>query len=182
MVLDGKTLNYEVVINKALKTSRLSVKSNKLIALHVPKLSYGFQPEAIIFQHKAWVLKQLARQPKRVLSENHEVPSVGKAELLRLISSELDMIYTQHPTVFNHKHLKLLIKNHKSLWGSCTTRRTLNFNAKLGYLPANLRHYIIVHEVCHLVELNHGKKFWELVASILPEYHHLRKELKGYAI
>jgi predicted metal-dependent hydrolase len=55
----------------------------------------------------------------------------------------------------------------------------LNFNYKILFLPAHLSDYIIVHELCHLAELNHGKKFWDLVAQQIPEYRNVVSELRA---
>jgi predicted metal-dependent hydrolase len=53
----------------------------------------------------------------------------------------------------------------------------LNFNYKIALLPAHLVDYIIVHELCHLGQMNHSAKFWELVSKTTPNYLALRKEL-----
>lgn len=74
---------------------------------------------------------------------------------------------------------KVFIKNHKSRWGSCSSRGNLNFNYRLLFLPPHLVDYVIVHELCHLQEMNHSKKFWELVALAFPNYKALRKELRA---
>lgn len=74
---------------------------------------------------------------------------------------------------------KIFIKNQLSRWGSCSKNKNLNFNFKLLYLPIELADYVIVHELCHLIELNHSKDFWTLVSEILPQYKALRKRLKN---
>ena len=73
---------------------------------------------------------------------------------------------------------RVSIRNQRRCWGSCTSLKNLNFNYKLLLLPPHLRDYIIVHELCHLKELNHSQAFWDLVAEQLPEYRFLVKELK----
>jgi len=73
---------------------------------------------------------------------------------------------------------KVAIRNQKRSWGSCSSLGNLNFSYKLLFLPTCLRDYIIVHELCHLKEMNHGPKFWAEVALVMPEYKQYVKELR----
>lgn len=73
---------------------------------------------------------------------------------------------------------RVFIKNHKSRWGSCSSKGNLNFNYKILRLPSFAADYIIVHELCHLHEFNHSPKFWELVSQSFPEYGKARRLLR----
>jgi len=79
---------------------------------------------------------------------------------------------------YKFKINKVFIKNQKSRWGSCSSKGNLNFNYKIIYLRPELADYLIVHELCHLGELNHSKKFWALVEKTIPNYVKINKELK----
>jgi len=75
---------------------------------------------------------------------------------------------------------KVFIRNQKTRWGSCSGKRNLSFNYKLLFLPENLRDYIIIHELCHLKEMNHSKNFWTLVSTRVPDYKALRRQIRLY--
>ncbi len=77
---------------------------------------------------------------------------------------------------------KIAIRNTKSRWGSCSSKKNLNFSYRLSLLPSHLSDYIVAHELCHLQEFNHGQNFWNLVALEMPEYHLHREELKKYSL
>ena len=79
---------------------------------------------------------------------------------------------------YGYSYNRVAIRNQKTCWGSCTAKKNLNFSYKLMFLPPHLMDYIIVHELCHLAELNHGKKFWSLVLQTIPEYKKYIKELR----
>ncbi len=69
-------------------------------------------------------------------------------------------------------------KNQKTRWGSSSLKKNLNFNWRLVMAPKKLIEYIVTHELIHLIEDNHSKKFWVKLANILPDYKERAKELK----
>lgn len=73
---------------------------------------------------------------------------------------------------------KIFVRNQKTRWGSCSSRGNLSFNWQIIKLPEHMANYIIVHEICHLRELNHSKKFWDLVALVAPRYKEIRKLIR----
>ena len=79
---------------------------------------------------------------------------------------------------YNFEINHVSIKNTSTRWGSCSSMGNLNFNYKIIYLRPQLADYLIVHELCHLGELNHSKRFWELVAKTIPDYVNINKELR----
>lgn len=66
------------------------------------------------------------------------------------------------------------IKDQKTRWGSCSTLGNINYNWRIIMAPAGVIDYLVVHELCHLRELNHSQKFWTLVESVLPNYKEKR--------
>ena len=91
------------------------------------------------------------------------------AERLPIISRKLDLQYN-----------KVSIKSHTCRWGSCSKKRNLNFNLLLAAVPIKVIDYVLTHELIHLIELNHSKRFWSLVASAYPEYKKYREWLNRY--
>ena len=80
-------------------------------------------------------------------------------------------------TLYGYKWGRIAIKDHKSRWGSCSKKGNLNFNYRVVLLPPHLADYIVVHELCHLGELNHSPRFWALVERALPDWRARRAEL-----
>ncbi len=70
-------------------------------------------------------------------------------------------------------------RSQKTRWGSCSSDRNINLNVKLLFLPRHQVRYVIIHELCHTVHLNHSALFWNLVKQHEPDYKILRHELKN---
>ncbi len=96
-----------------------------------------------------------------------EGTSVVKREV-EPIAKELEVTYKE-----------INLKNVKTLWGSCTPKKRLNFNWKIVLAPFPVFRYVIIHEVCHLKIPGHSKEFWSLVEILDPDYKKHRKWLKN---
>jgi predicted metal-dependent hydrolase len=70
------------------------------------------------------------------------------------------------------------VKLARTRWGSCSSRGGLSFNCRLSMLSGDVARYIVVHELCHLKQMNHGPRFWDEVRSALPEAASLRRLLR----
>ncbi len=82
--------------------------------------------------------------------------------------------------LYGFDYKRIAIKNQRRAWGSCSAKGNLNFSYKLLFLPECLRDYIVVHELCHLRELNHKAAFWQEVFTIMPDYEVRLKLLRQH--
>lgn len=83
---------------------------------------------------------------------------------------------------FDIKPSKVIIKDQQKRWGSCTLRKELLFNWKCIMAPSPVLDYIVVHEMCHLLHMNHSKEFWNQVKRVLPDYEDRKAWLKNNGI
>lgn len=84
--------------------------------------------------------------------------------------------------IYQVEYFRVSIRDQRSRWGSCSKKGNLNFNYRLIHLPPELCDYVIVHELCHLIEFNHSEKFWDQVAKTFPNYRELRMRLKKFKL
>jgi predicted metal-dependent hydrolase len=80
------------------------------------------------------------------------------------------------------KYSRVSIRNQRSRWGSCSSKKNLNFNYRVLDLSPELRDYVIAHELCHLKELHHGQAFWELLAKVIPNVHECNRKTRSMKI
>ena len=73
---------------------------------------------------------------------------------------------------------KVRIKDIKYAWGSCSSKRNITINLKLATKEEKVIEYVVLHEMCHLREMNHSKKFWDLVKENMNDYKVYKKKLK----
>ncbi len=98
------------------------------------------------------------------------------AEANEILPGKLKIMAKKHG--FKYKSLK--IKNTKSRWGSCSHDNDISLSLHMMRLPEHLMDYIILHELCHIKEKNHGKGFWALLEKLSGNAKGLRKELRNY--
>jgi predicted metal-dependent hydrolase len=75
---------------------------------------------------------------------------------------------------------RVTLRNQKTRWGSCSSAGNLNFNWRLIMAPIEVIDYVVVHELCHLKEMNHSRRFWDLIAETIPDFRAHRKWLKEH--
>lgn len=167
-------INYEVIPRKV-KYWRLEIKEGKLCII-APE---GFNNhEKIIEKHKKWIYrkfmqyeisKEEAREKRLDFKRNKERFKEMVQEFIYKFSSELNVSVN-----------RIYFKKMKTRWGSCSSKNNISINKYLIYLPENLIEYLVFHEVAHLIELNHSKRFWAIIQSKFPNYKEIERELSIY--
>ena len=110
---------------------------------------------------------------------NHEAVVRKLKEWLRLQVRVSLFPVAQKLADKHHMQLRsLLVKSQRTRWASCSAQRNLSLNTKLLFLPPSLVRYVLIHELCHTVYMNHSNAFWRLVASHEPDYKVLDQALR----
>lgn len=183
-------IEYTIKESDRAQNIRLSVYADKGVLVTIPAKNYSFQKyilyrkvEKFVQAKAAWILAALKKFEERSKRPGAEIvikSSKKDYKKYKEIARELvkAKLY-KFNKFYNFTFHKIAIRNQKSRWGSCSKKGNLNFNYKIALLPDNLANYLIVHELCHLKEFNHGKNFWSLVEQTIPDYKDLRKRLKN---
>jgi hypothetical protein len=154
------------------------------VVVTVPRWVPGFVVERFVREHADWItgttnsLQKKSREIIRLPTTVAKSFKLYKENTRTLVEKRL----THIASLYGVKFGRISIRNQKSRWGSCSKRGNLNFNFKIFFLSKELQDYIVVHEVCHLLQFNHSKKFWDLVGWSIPDYKNLRKRLKNIRV
>ena len=169
------------IIYSQRKSMSLQVLDTGEVIARVPRHMSERRVQAFIEAHEAWIERALAKARQRrentVYMTQQDVEELREQAKKYLIprTYELAARMKVHPQ-------NVTIRNQKTRWGSCSARQTLSLNCQLMVLPEDVRDYVIIHELCHLVHFNHSPAFWELVRTYVPNVAAYRKRLRDYII
>lgn len=173
-------IRYEIVKHRLAKRVRITVKPGGEVKVTVPWWTPKLAGEHFLKQNWEWVVRKVTQmakiKPIKTVRHTKKQIAVFRLQARNIVEQRLEFFNRYYNFRFN----KITIRNQKTRWGSCSTDRNLNFNYRIATLPQNLADYLVVHELCHLKEMNHSSRFWELVKKTIPDYKKLRKELRGY--
>lgn len=150
-----------------------------VVAVHPENI--GLSRILSIIENKiGWIKEKVdffnSKQDIAIFKGNKREYLKNKSEALELVKIKVEY-FNQF---YNFNYNKVFIKNQKTRWGSCSAKKNLNFNYKIIFLPKELQDYLIVHELCHLKEFNHSKKFWDLVRLKIPNLDNVSKMLRKH--
>lgn len=165
--------------NLRLQTQALTEKKGILYLGREYPLQLEIDPGRTNFEVKLEVDKIIVRTP---VSDRSIIKEVLEAWYRKQAREQITERIACYEDRIARVPGRVCIKTQKCRWGSCSTLGNLNFNWRLVMAPARVIDYVVVHELCHLLELNHSRKFWDLVAQFIPEYKESKEWLKKNAV
>lgn len=143
----------------------LTVPWGEQVVLTVPANMPDGEIEAVLASHQDWIARERAAQAPRLRLRSGRVSEAdARAAARELVTMVLD----EEAAALGVNYGRVEIRDQRTRWGSCSTTGTLSFNWRLALAPPEVLDYIVVHEICHLVEHNHGPRFWALVEGRRP--------------
>jgi len=127
-----------------------------------------------------WILGTYRKIEKRNQSLSH-YPKLTDADIRSLTQKAKAYIpkrVAYYAPIIGVTCSRISIRNQTTRWGSCSSKGNLNFNCKLMLTPDEIIDYVVVHELCHRIHMNHSPAFWAEVERIIPDYKNRRRWLK----
>lgn len=179
IILHHREIKYRLKKSPRARRMRIAVYSGAGVVVTLPAGMKESLAAKFLSAKAAWLLDKISYFKKNgqqiFIRGGSGDYQKNKQAAMKLAAERVNYFNRIYQLKFN----KITVKRQKTRWGSCSKKGNLNFNYKILFLPAAAADYIIVHELCHLKEFNHSKKFWDLVAAAAPDYLKLRKELRA---
>jgi hypothetical protein len=176
--IKNEEIIYTLCKSRRAKNICLTVNSRAEVTLSLPWLIPERFGTSFLTKKAEWLLKKI----EFYRSRENPIPCSDAGDYVKYKTLALDIAQkkiARFNAFYGYTINKISIRNQRTRWGSCSRNGNLNFSYRIIYLPEESSDYIIVHELCHLGEFNHSKRFWNLVAKIVPDYKKVRKKIRG---
>ncbi len=188
-------MDYELIRSKR-KTISIEITPECRVVVRAPKWAAKAEIQEFVMSKEKWIRKHLSEMARRhaELEESRAKKGILTDAEIRNLSKLAKVDLTERvnywsPIVLNPDGeqisffdflgqvgrktpavSRVTIRHQKTRWGSCSRKGNLNFNCLLMLAPEEVRDYVVVHELCHLLHMDHSLEFWEEVERVLPEY------------
>ncbi len=177
--------DYKIVRSRR-RTAVIEITEDLRVIVRVPYTMPDERVRRMVREKQSIIDMKLARMRERLDKQyaafGEEVP-ITQSEIRELAAQarrEIPPRVEHFAGIMGIHYGRITIRNQATLWGSCSAKGNLNFNCLLMLCPAEVRDYVIVHELCHRKEMNHSPRFWAEVGGVLPDYRLQRSWLKEY--
>lgn len=175
--LEGKLISYPALAD------------GELIHCYDQRFMLHFASDAKLKSPRVNIQSQAIKVNHPTIEHSSQLPELFmlthrklRASLAKHFAEKLctDIELLNGHTLNQRQPIKIAWREQRTRWGSCSQNGHLSFSNRLLFLPSSLREYVFLHELCHLRELNHSRRFWTLLSDYMPDYEARRQLLKRY--
>ena len=169
-------MDYEIIYSKR-RTVAIKIENGTVI-VKAPKGMSKNDIKAIVLKHRDWIEKAITREK----SKREKYADLNKEEIKLLKKQaryELTSLCEHYAKIMNLTFNRITITSAKKRFGSCSSEKNISFSYLLMLYPKEAMEYVVVHELAHLVEMNHSGAFYAIIEKYMPDYKERRKLLKA---
>ena len=167
------------IIKSDRKTIQLELRADGKLVGRAPKRMPYREIEAYVNSNEKWIEKALSKHkslygdplPPYTEKEIEEFTALAKAIIPQRVEYYANLLGVNYG--------KITIRHPKTRWGSCSAKATLSFNCLLTQMPIEILDSVVVHELCHIKQMNHSKKFYDEILRVMPDYFEREQRLKS---
>ena len=164
------------------RTITIRVLPDGTVEVKAPRFVSRASILSFVDSKRCWIEKKLA-QTAQQQAELRDTPPLSDAELKELQKKARRVFADRaayYGPIVGTDYGKITVRRQHSRFGSCSVKGNLNFNLALLLAPPEVLDYVVVHELCHRLEMNHSSRFWNLVEGVLPDYKRSKRWLKEH--
>ncbi len=172
--------SYQVIRSRR-RTVSVEITKDLTVLVRAPKRMPLYEIDRFVESNSKWISDHIAKAAE----EKKRLDMTGPISEDDIARMKLEAEYVipgkvgHYADILGVTYGRITIRNQKTLWGSCTAKGNLSFNCLLMAAPDHIRDYVIVHELCHRLHMNHSREFWECVSNVIPDYKDCRKWLRN---
>ncbi len=166
------------IIRSKRKTITIQIFPDGRISVRAPLRTGDSEIQRFVDSKSGWIeahLREINSRPRPISFTDSELESM-RASAKEIIPPRVEYFARLIGVEYN----RITIKKMSTRWGSCSSKNNLNFSLLLSACPSEIVDYIVIHELCHLKELNHSPAFWSLVSRYCPDYKKHKLWLKKH--
>ena len=168
-------MEYKIIYSDR-KTISILIKNGEVI-VRAPRGIPQKKISEMVGKNREWIDKNLEKSRKK--KELYESLSLEDIKALKDRAKIVLKDKTEHYSkIMGLKHGRITITSAKTRFGSCSSKGNISYSYRLLLYPEAAWDYVVVHELAHLVEMNHSPKFYKIIEKILPDYKKRRDCLK----
>ena len=178
---DG-TVRILPVLRSARKTIAVELKGDGTLLVRAPFAVSDARIRQFLLEKEDWIRSHVEKQ-QSAFREAEQSGGLTEEELRGLFREALRDLperVARFAPLVGVSWGRITIRNQRTRWGSCSSAGNLNFNCLLMLAPEAARDYVVVHELCHRLEMNHSPAFWAHVARVCPDYKTQKKWFRDH--
>ncbi len=168
------------IVRSRRKTLAIQITREAEVIIRAPQHMPETQIRRFVAEKEDWIVRNLQTMQSKQAQSAQE-PPFSPADIERMAEKALQDIperVRHFAPLVGVDYGRITIRSQRTRWGSCSGKGNLNFNCLLMQTPTKVIDYVVVHELCHRLEMNHSERFWAQVERVLPDYKVRRDWLK----
>lgn len=167
-------IKYRVVYSRR-KTLSITIKECEVVVRAPYKTSLEYISN-VVKSHEKWIVSKISLQRERLAAS----PDLSEVDISRVKAEAreyFNALIHKYSKIMGLKCGRISITSAKKRFGSCNSKGNICFSYRLMLYPEAAREYVVVHELAHLIELNHSPRFYAIVEKYMPDYRERKKLL-----
>lgn len=172
-------MNYRL-IRSARKTLGLEIGPDLTLTVRVPYRTPQWEIDRLLQEKARWIQTHMELARKRAESRP-EVTAEDETRCRSMARAQLPALIAKYAPLVGVQPAAITITGAKTRFGSCSGKQRLSFSWRLWLYPMECVEYVVVHELCHILHLDHSAAFWQEVERVMPDYRRRQRLLRGGA-